>query len=457
MTAGQLGWLCLAGHCEIDPHYCPSGNARRSICFVTFEIWYLPLGVLLILMALFSASVERLPLTETLIYLGAAVLLGPYGFGLIFFDPQAHAVLLERLAELAVIVSLFTAGLKLRTPLRDDRWRIPLRLAFGSMTLTVGMVALVGVFLLGLPLGAAVLLGAILAPTDPVLASGVQLEDPSDRDRLRFSLTGEAGLNDGTAFPFVMLGLGLLGLHEIGDWGWRWWAVDVVWRIIGGLTIGAACGATVGRIMVHLRQKHQEGLGRDEFLTIGLIALSYGGAMAAHTYGFLAVFAAGLLLRRIEHRKSCDTAPGPKETTTPPQNIKTHMTQALLRFNERIERILEVVLVLLIGLALSPGYLRVEEIGFIVLLFLVVRPIAVMTGLLGNRTGAVERGMISWFGIRGIGSVYYLMYAVNHGLDPDLAWQLISLVLTVVAVSIVVHGITVTPLMTWYQRHHGSS
>ena len=264
---------------------------------MTFEVWYFILGALLIAVAVLASSVKRLPLTETMIYLTAGALLGPLGFGLLSLDAHAQSRLLERLAEVAVIVSLFTTGLKLRVPLRDRRWWIPIRLAFVSMALTVGMVALAGVLGLGLPLGAAILLGAVLAPTDPVLASDVQLENPHDRDRLRFSLTGEAGMNDGTAFPFVMLGLGLLGLHEIGAWGWRWWVVDVAWAIGGGLAIGAACGAAVGRLVLYLRREHREGMGRDEFLALGLIALSYGGALLAHTYGFLAVFAAGLALR----------------------------------------------------------------------------------------------------------------------------------------------------------------
>ncbi len=397
-------------------------------------------------------------MTETLIYLSAGIVLGSYGFGFVSFDPVTHSELLERLAELAVIVSLFTAGMKLQVPFREGRWWIPLRLAFGSMTLTVGLVAWAGVVLLGLSLGGAVLLGAILAPTDPVLASGVQLEDPSDRDRLRFSLTGEAGLNDGTAFPFVMLGLGLLGLHEIGDNGWRWWAVDVVWAISGGLAIGAACGAAVGRIMLHLQRKHHEGVGRDEFLTIGLIAVSYGAAILAHTYGFLAVFAAGLVLRMIEQQKTRKTqqTPDPHPQAKAEAPTTAHMAGAVLGFNEQMERVLEVALVLVVGLALSPEYLRLEQVVFLLILFLIIRPTAVMAGLWGTRSALMERGLISWFGIRGIGSIYYLMYAVNHGLDQGLAWQLTSLTLTVVATSIVVHGITVTPLMTIYQRqrHH---
>ncbi|HEV2126413.1 MAG TPA: cation:proton antiporter, partial [Chloroflexota bacterium] len=263
-----------------------------------FTIWYVIAGALLIVMALTRTALERLPLTSSLFYWAFGLALGPAGFALIRLDPVEYAALLERLTEIVVIISLFTAGLKLRTPLSDGRWRLPARLAVLSMLVTVGLVTLAGVFLMGLPLGAAVLLGAIVAPTDPVLASDVQMKEPTDRDRLRFSLTGEGGLNDGTAFPFVMLGLGLLGLHEIGSAGWRWVGVDVVWATAAGLATGALFGTLIGRLVLFLRREHKEAVGLDEFLTLGLIALSYGVALLIASYGFLAVFAAGLALRR---------------------------------------------------------------------------------------------------------------------------------------------------------------
>jgi len=190
---------------------------------MTFETGYALLGALLITAAALASFVKRLPLTETMIYLVAGGAVGSLGWGLVSFDAQMNSKLLERLAEVAVIVSLFTAGLKLRVPLNDGRWHVPLRLAFGSMTLTVALVAIAGVWGLGLPLGAAILLGAILAPTDPVLASGVQLEHPHDSDRLRFSLTGEAGLNDGTAFPFLMLALGF--------WLWNYFSLAALFPV----------------------------------------------------------------------------------------------------------------------------------------------------------------------------------------------------------------------------------
>ncbi|HYE32293.1 MAG TPA: sodium:proton antiporter [Methylomirabilota bacterium] len=429
---------------------------------MSFELGYFLVGVLLICVAGVAARVKRLPLTETMIYFGAGVAIGPIGFGAVSVDAQGHAKLLERLTEAGVLLSLFTAGLKLRVPFKRGRWKTPLRLAFLSMAITVGLIALAGIWLFGFSLGAAILLGAILSPTDPVLASEVQLEDAHDQDRLRFSLTGEAGLNDGTAFPFVMLGLGLLGLHELGDWGWRWWAVDVVWAVAAGLGVGALLGTLTARLVLWLRREHKEGLGRDEFIALGLIGLSYGSALLLHAYGFLAVFAAGLALRTIERKHSGDAPPEQvrameqavtdEEVALDPHHGPAHMAGAVLNFNEQVERVLEVALVVTVGAALSRECLRLDILALIAILFFAVRPIAVLVGLIGCKAEASERALLSWFGIRGIGSVYYLMYAVSHGLSPALSHELISITLSVVAVSIVAHGITVTPLMAWYRR-----
>jgi NhaP-type Na+/H+ or K+/H+ antiporter len=395
-----------------------------------------------------------------MVYLFAGVVIGPIGIGVAAVHPLEDARLLEWAAEFVVIVSLFTAGLKLRAPFKDGKWKVPVRLAFGSMALTVGLIALVGVFGLGLPLGAAVLLGAILAPTDPVLASDVQLESATDQDRIRFNLTGEAGMNDGAAFPFVMLGVGLLGLHELDD-GWRWFAVDVFWAIGGGLAIGTLAGIVVARAVLYLRRTHKAGLGREEFLTLGLIGLSYGAALVAHTYGFLAVFAAGLALRMIERSETelgasgNHTAPTKSDRETHPKTAPLHLTETMLTFNEQLERILEVVLVLVIGIMLTPLFLDPRHLWFVPVLFIVIRPLAVVLGLAGSGIPRTKVALLSWFGIRGIGSLYYLMFAIGMGVETGIATQLTSVTLWVIASSIVIHGISVTPLMRRYHAKRG--
>jgi sodium/hydrogen antiporter len=428
--------------------------------------WFVLAGLTLLVMALAGSVLQRLPLTASILYLAIGAAAGPLAFGLIRLDPIGHAPLLELLTELAVIVSLFTAGLKLREPLRAGRWLGPVRLAVVSMSLTIALVAVVGVTWLALPLGAAVLLGAILAPTDPVLASDVQVAGPTDRERLRFGLTGEAGLNDGSAFPFVMLGLGLLGLHDLGPYGVRWLVVDVVWGVVGGLAVGLAAGTIVGRLVLYLRKNHQEALGLDEFLCLGLIAGSYGLALLAGTYGFLAVFAAGLGVRRIEVQASGVEPADPELVETPlaraedmdavatdPARAPAVMASALLQFNEQLERIGEIAVVVVLGALLATVPLPGPAAWFAPLLFLVIRPLSVMLGLFRSRATPVEVAYVSWFGIRGVGSIYYLMFAIVHGLPADLAATLTSVTLVVVAASIVAHGISVTPLMERYETY----
>jgi NhaP-type Na+/H+ or K+/H+ antiporter len=433
---------------------------------MTFTIWYVLIGVILITMALSTSVLQRLPLTTSLLYLAVGVILGPNGIGFVDIRIEDHTELLERLTELAVIVSLFTAGLKLRAPWSDPIWRLPIILAFGAMTVTVALIAMLGVLGLGLSLGAAILLGAILAPTDAVLASEVQVSHPTDRDRLRFTLTAEAGLNDGASFPFAMLGLGLLGLHELGAWGWEWWLVDVLWAIPAGLAIGALLGTIVGRLVIYLRREYRSALGLDDFLTLGLIASSYGVALLAHSYGFLAVFAAGAALRRVERRSGDDEAQEEieeqlekpvssqtvEEIATDPETAPAYLAQRLLGFNEQLERIGEVTIVLLIGTLLTFDDLPSQALWIVPVLFLIIRPIAALLGMVGSGTLRLQQTYIAWFGIRGIGSVYYLMYAIQHGLPRSISSQFIDLTLAVVAVSIVIHGISVTPLMDRYQK-----
>jgi NhaP-type Na+/H+ or K+/H+ antiporter len=432
---------------------------------VYFAIWAVIIGTLLIAMALSGSLVKRLPLSSAMLYLGVGVVLGPPGWALMSPHPLTHSVFLERMTEVAVLVSLFAAGLKLGLPLSDERWRMPLRLALLSMTLTVALITLIGTVGLGLSLGAAVLLGGILAPTDPVLASDVQVKNAADTDRLRFSLTAEGGLNDGAAFPFVMLGLGLLGLHELGAGGWRWLAIDVVWATAGGLLIGAALGALIGKLVVYLRSRHQESVGLDEFLALGLIALAYGIAVLCHAYGFLAVFAAGMALRRVKERgadkataslpAATERAQTQEERATDPEHASVTMMRAVRGFNEQLGRIGEVAVVLVVGAMLTFTTFTTRTAAFIALLLLIVRPASVLLGLIGAPIMRDQRVLIAWFGIRGVGSIYYLMYAINHGLPQALAEQLIAITMATVTASIVLHGISVTPLMDVYARRRG--
>lgn len=424
---------------------------------MTNATWFLVIGAVLLFMALTTAPIKRLPLSTAIVYLSIGMLLGPTFTDQFHFNPLEHSALLEVVTEVAVLISLFGAGLKLAAPVGHRVWWQPFRLATFSMVLTVVLTAVLGVTLLDLPLGAAVLLGAILAPTDPVLATDVQLKGPGDDDRLRFSLTGEAGLNDGTAFPMVMLGLGLLGLHDLGDNYTRWLLVDVIWATTCGLGVGGALGAGTAWVIYKLAEHGWESEFVDDFLGLGLIATSYGLSLLLLGYGFLAVFAAAFMLHRVEVRLGLPTPDaGEAVEAGHDRSRQGHMAQVSLLLVEQLERIGEVALLVLVGGMLFADSWKLSYIATALLLIIVVRPVAVFFGLLGSPGQAVTKGMVAWFGVRGIGSFYYLMYAIQHGLDDALAIKLVSVVLIVVTLSIFLHGVTVTPLMNVYSKRKQS-
>lgn len=419
--------------------------------------WFLLVGGLLLIMGLTSGTLKRLPITTAIIYLAVGLLLGPTVLNVFHFNPLKQSALLEVLTEVAVLISLFSAGVKMPVPFSLTRWRTPILLATVSMTITVGLIAAFAYFILGLPLGAGVLLGAILAPTDPVLATDVQIRHPDDRDQLRFTLTCEAGMNDGSAFPFVMLGLGLLGLHELGGFGLQWALVEVFWATVAGIAIGIASGVALAHLSWKLRGASPRSDLLYDFLGLGLIGAVYGISVMAHAWGFLAVFFAAGALRQTELKFANANLMLSMPQSEPIQPPATQddidsakpvtVSEGSLIFKEHLERLSEVVLILLVGGMLFMDSWSWRATALALFVFVVARPISVMLGLLGTRMQWRMRGMVAWFGVRGIGSLYYLMYAIQHGLPEKLALELIQLTLIVVALSILAHGVSVKPLM----------
>lgn len=420
--------------------------------------WFLLIGSLFLAMAFTSDLIRRLPVTNSIVYLVVGIIVGPTVFHAIHFNPLTESALLQRVTELAVLLSLFTAGVKMPVPVTVARWRLPVLLAVVGMIVTVVAMTAFGYYALGLPLGAAVLLAGILAPTDPVLATDVQVRHPGDHDRLRFGLTCEAGINDGTAYPVVMLGLGLLGLHQLGD-GWRWLTVDVIWATIAGIGFGIACGYFLARIIWYLRERGSIDRPLDDFLGLGLIGLVYGGSLLVEAGGFLAVFFAAVALRQTEFWLA-GRRPDPYrlQTAVPKSGRRravptpTGVTGRALAFKEKLERLSEVVLILIVGGTLFLDSWSWRAVGAAVFLFLIARPLATALACLGTRAPWRHRVMAGWFGVRGIGSLYYLMFAIQSGLPEELALELIHIVLIVVTLSILAHGISVKPAMARYAR-----
>lgn len=264
-------------------------------------------------------------------------------------------------------------------------------------------------------------------------------------------------MNDGSAFPFVVLGLGLLGLHEIGDFGLRWFMLDVVWATLGGIAIGVLAGTGLARLGGLLRGAPYRHALMDDFLGLGLIGLVYGVSVLAHTWGFLAVFFAAVALRQTELKlareerqvqpPSLDGAASASQHPQPDLLQQTMVSAGSLVFKEHLERLSELLLVLLVGGSLFIDSWSWPAVALALFLFVVARPLSVLVALAGSGTPMRLRGMTAWFGVRGIGSLYYLMYAIEHGLPEPLALQLVQMTLIVVTLSILVHGTSVKPLM----------
>jgi NhaP-type Na+/H+ or K+/H+ antiporter len=437
-----------------------------------YAVWALIIGSLLIFMAIANSIVQRLPLSTSMIYLAVGIAMGPAGLNILRPDLAAHGSLLERIAEIALLISLLSAGLKLRQPLRNSRWRISVRLATVTVLVSIALLTPF-IMLCGLPFSIALLIAVIIAPTDPVLAADVQIENVADRDLLRFSLTGESSLNDGTAFPFVALALLFIqrelalphepaaGMPALSDAMLHWFAVDYIWNIACGILIGILCGSLIGRVVLHLRTVRKLAIGLDEFLVLGLISLVYGVAILSHASPFLAVFCAGLI---IDHTDEETTAPLPAreldqftELASDPTHAAPLMMRALRGFNEQLERIAEVVIVILTGALLAEATLTFAAVAVAIFTLFIVRPCAVGCALVRARVSRAQHRLMSWFGIRGIGSIYYVLFALNHGL-PAAWWNaVLSIAIVTVSASIVLHGISVTPLMNYYRRKNNPS
>ncbi|NVZ83363.1 sodium:proton antiporter [Pseudomonas yamanorum] len=442
---------------------------------MTFILWMAVLGAVLLTLALTSSYLRWMPVTTSAVCLLLGIGIGPLGMDLLHLDIKGSARWMEHLTEVAVLFSLFVSGLKLRLPLKHRTWRIAFGMAGPVMLLTILGTCLVLHWLLGLSWGVSLLVGAILAPTDPVLAGLVQVNNAQDYDALRFGLSGEAGLNDGTAFPFVIFALIFMQHGGFdGDWLGGWVLKNLLWAVPAGLLVGYWMGRGIGQVTLKMRITNADStLSPNDYLTLALIALAYVVAEAIGGYGFLSVFAAGLGLRQAEF-KSTGNAQTPAEHLAQP--VVGHMevepenalhgdvgqlqdTQIaagvmmgdMLAFGSLVERSMEVFLVTLLGVVLASHWdWRALAVGAV--LFCVIRPLSVLSIPWGTLLDRNQRGLVGWFGIRGIGSIYYLFYAINHGLVGTSSTVAVNLTLSVIALSIIVHGLSTQPMLVWYER-----
>ncbi|MFY9292153.1 MAG: cation:proton antiporter [Methylorubrum rhodinum] len=399
-------------------------------------------GTLVLLTAWLPLVLRQLPLSLPICCVGiGAALSSVSSFADVVPHPQQHLHVIERLSEFVVIISLMGAGLKLDRRIGWRRWIVTWRLLGIAMPLTILALVLLGSALLGLGLAAAVLLAAALAPTDPVLASDVQVGPPQQgqEDEMRFALTSEAGLNDGLAFPFVHLAIALAaaGGFDLWEFG-EWLTIAVVWKVGIGIALGALLGRGMGWLTFHLPIPAKLSRTGDGFAALGITCLTYALVELAHGYGFIGVFVAAVALRSAQHSHA--------------YHDKMHS------YAEELERLLMMVLLVGFGAALFGGGLLLElswqSLIYAGLALLVVRPLCGWLSLLGSDRPRSERAVISFYGIRGLGTVYYLAYGLSHASfeQPGLLWATASIT---ILLSILLHGATVTPVLRVLDRRSG--
>jgi NhaP-type Na+/H+ or K+/H+ antiporter len=404
-----------------------------------YIVWLTGFGVLIALVVWLPTALKRLPLSLPVICIAIGALLF-WWLGLApAISPLTSPEVTERLSELVVIIALMGAGLKIDRAFDIRRWALTWRLIGITMPLCIGAITVLG-WLCGLPWISALLLGAALAPTDPVLASDVQVGPPQtgEEDEVRFGLTSEAGLNDGLAFPFVHLAIVLSAAMATGEpWFAKWLGYHVLWEIFAGIVGGWLVGRAFGWLAFRMPVGTPLSDTGDGLIAVAATFVSYGVTEMFHSYGFLAVFVTALTIRHAD---------------------REHEYQREMHdITEQLERLAMMVALLLFGGALAGGLLAKigwVEIGYALAVLFLIRPLAGLVSLVGSPATLPEKLTLSFFGIRGIGSIYYLAYALNGAnfAEPDRLWAIVGLI---VLLSVFLHGLTVTPAMRLLDRTHG--
>jgi NhaP-type Na+/H+ or K+/H+ antiporter len=409
---------------------------------VTADLVYLVAGASLLLAIVLPELLDRWAVSAPMVLVGVGLLLGltplPDGMPL---DPQENRATIEHVTELVVLVALMGVGLALDRPLelrrRESwrRWGATWRLLGIGMPLTIGAVAVLA-WAAGVPPAAALLLGAALAPTDPVLASDVQVAGPQtgdhevdEEDEVRFTLTSEAGLNDGLAFPFVYAAILLATEGAVSGWALEW----VGWYLVAKVAIGAVAGIVVGRLLAYAAFRSRSRSLRvaergESLMALAALVTAYGVGEVIGGYGFLSVFACAMTFRSAE---------------------RSHDYHAAMhQVAERLERLLTLFVLLVLGIALSRGLLGSLDwrgIGIAVALVVLLRPLAGLVALRGCLEPG-ERRAVAFFGVRGIGSIYYLAYAGGEAAELGSDWLWSTVAFTIV-LSVFVHGALAAPVM----------
>jgi len=398
----------------------------------SYEIMLFGFGLAMLLVAWLPLVVNRAPISVPIISLLIGILLSSTNWLHVAQASMPGSVAAERMSEIVILIALMGAGLRLDRRFSWRHWGATWRLLAIAMPLTIIGVFIAGKSMLGLSVPAALLLASVLAPTDPVLAADVQTGPPGrgDDGETRFGLTSEAGLNDGLAMPFVLLAIGLQ--RGTLDWG-HWLAFEMVLDLAMGAAIGWVGGKAMGLLLFRLPLVKLSDTG-DGLVAIGITLICYATTQIVGGNGFVAVFVAALSIRSTKPRDSFHTA--------------------MADFASQIERVLVMFMLIIFGWTVGGGLmnqLTLAGAGLGMLLLFVIRPVAAWLGFIGSHLPRGSRMLMAFFGVRGIGTLFYLQYAFNRAVfsEKALIWSTTAFV---IIASILLHGISSTPLMAWADR-----
>lgn len=412
-----------------------------------YDLWLIVIGLALLATTILPRLLSKHPFSMPIVLLSLGYAAVALPLGLEAPDPQEHGDYAEHLTELGVIIAIMGVGLKIDRPPSLKGWSGTWRLLGITMVLTIALSALVGWWVAAFAPATAMLLGAVIAPTDPVLASDVEVGSPGEgsedeetedtdptgheeEDELRFSLTSEAGLNDGLAFPFtnMAIAMAIAGAHP-ANWIGTWLLIDVFFELGVAAIVGLGLGYLLARSLMAMPSKTKLAKSMTGLGALAATLLIYGVTEYAGGYGFIATFLGAVTIRNY-HREH-------------------HYHEAMHLLIEKSERILTAAILIAFGGAMAGGLLEALSWPLVIsalLIIFIVRPLSGILGMIGfKRAPWRERFAISFLGIRGIGSFYYLSYALNEEdfSGSDEIWALVALV---VVISIFVHGITATPI-----------
>jgi sodium/hydrogen antiporter len=383
-------------------------------------------GIMALLAAIIPVILKKMHISAPIVYLAIGGI-AFFVFGYHVVKPLQQLEEIKYITEFVILVALTNAGLRIKQPFKWATWKYSFRLLLIAMPLTIIAATFLGWWIMGFAPAAALLFGALISPTDPVLASELQTSDPGEEDtsKIKLGLTSEAGINDGLAFPFTWFAI-LFATNgpDYKEWLGEWFLHFFLLKIAIGVLAGLLTGWLLYKLVFTISTKNTIGRISRGILSLSLILLPYAVSEIIGGYGFLAVFFAACIFSDRERHHE-------------------HMNN-LHDFNEELESFVVAIIFISTGVFIAMQYeflFNLQIIAVSLLMVLVVRPLSGYISLAKTGLNHFQRFALSFYGMRGIGSMFYLAYALTAA-DFEGPKKLIGLTTATIFFSVLIHGIT---------------